>query len=89
MSQIHKPIGAERASPLRRVADATIDTAQNLHAGARATGRIAHRALTLFMLGMFTFGALSASSLGATLLGLLLLSPFYYLAYRGWRRMAA
>lgn len=89
MSQIRKPIGAERARPLRRLADATIDTAHDLKTGAQATGKMAHRVLAVFMLGTFTFGALSASSLGATLLGLLLLSPFYYLAYLGWRRMAA
>lgn len=89
MSQIRKPLGAERASPLRRVADATIDTAEDVKAGARALGGIAQSAIAIFMLGMFTFGALTASSLGATLLGLLLLSPFYYLAYRGWRRKTA
>ncbi|GAA4003415.1 hypothetical protein [Sphingomonas humi] len=89
MSQIRKPTSAERASQLRRVADATIDTAQDLKAGAQATARKAQRVFAMFMLGMFTFGALSASSFGATLLGLLLLSPFYYLAYRGWRRMTA
>lgn len=89
MSQIRKPASAERASPLRRVADATIDTAEDVKAGARALGEVAQRAFAILILGMFTFGALTASSPGATLLGLLLLSPFYYLAYRGWRRKTA
>ncbi|WP_205478927.1 hypothetical protein [Sphingomonas arenae] len=90
MSLICKPTAAEQASPLRRAAEAGLRSGRQLHEAGRATSEVAKRgaskAASLWLLAMFTFGALTASSTGAKLFGLLLMSPFYYLAWRKWGR---
>jgi hypothetical protein len=90
VSLIRKPRSIERASPLRRAAEKGLYGGRQLRATVRATADVAGRGLSkaakVWLLVVFTFGALTASSAGAKLLGLLLLSPFYYLAWRKWRR---
>lgn len=86
MSLIRKPGAEEQASPLRRAAEAGLESGRQIRdvglATSQRVGRGASTVATLWLLGIFTFGALTASGLGAKLFGLALLSPFYYWIWR-------
>ncbi|MCW3798065.1 hypothetical protein OMW55_09645 [Sphingomonas sp. BN140010] len=90
MSLIRKPDAAERASPLRRAAEAGLTAGRDLHRSGRTASQAAGRGLgrvgALWLLVMFTFGALTAGSWGATLLGLAIMAPCWVFALRKWNK---
>lgn len=76
---IRKPEGAERASALRRTAEAGLEARDRLHDVGRATGRGCQSLIGWYMAIMFLFGAITASSWGARIFGVCLVSFFIFI----------
>jgi hypothetical protein len=79
---IRKPEGAERASALRRTAEAGLEAGEWAQQAGRKTQRGCQSLIGWYIAIMFLFGAIMASSWGARILGVTIVSGFIYVFRR-------
>jgi hypothetical protein len=79
---IRKPEGAERASVLRRTAEAGIEAGEWVQQAGQKTGRGCQVAAGWYLAVIFLFGALTASSWGARIFGVAIVGTGIYIARR-------
>ena len=79
---IRKPEGAERASALRRTAEAGIEAGEWVQQAGQKTRSGCQTAAGWYLGIIFLFGALTASSWGARIFGVAIVGTCIYVARR-------